>query len=181
MALWFFKKVVWFVLATMWEGILLPSNMVAKSNFCFCLVKRLIVMLKCAVYVTTSSFQQFPLSLSAKFLFGNSLLFCLRWPTYRFLNVKTAVYQTTNISVEISVECQWTYYHLNQQSTEVSAECRWSVNRLTINRLILGIDCKSSKADNRPPIDWHSINSQPTLGQYVDRESTNILVNTPSD
>ena len=89
MALWFFKKVVWFVLATMWEGILLPSNMVAKSNFCFCLVKRLIVMLKCAVNVNTSSFQQFPLSLSAKFLFGNSLLFCLRWPTYRFLNAKS--------------------------------------------------------------------------------------------
>ena len=89
MALWFFKKVVWFVLATTLEGILLPSNMVAKSNFCFCLVKRLIVMLKCAVNVTTSSFQQFPLSLSAKFLFGNSLLFCLRWPTYRFLNAKS--------------------------------------------------------------------------------------------
>ena len=72
--------------------------------------------------------------------------------------LKTAVYQTTNISVEISVKCQWTYYHLNQQSTEVSAECRWSINRLTINRLILGIDCKSSKADNRHlSIDTRSI------------------------
>ena len=27
MAIWFFNKVVWFVLAAMLEGILLPSNM----------------------------------------------------------------------------------------------------------------------------------------------------------
>ena len=34
MALWFFNKVVWFVLAAMLEGILLPSNMAAKTTFC---------------------------------------------------------------------------------------------------------------------------------------------------
>ena len=33
MALWFFNKVVWFVLAAMLEGILLPSNMAAKTTF----------------------------------------------------------------------------------------------------------------------------------------------------
>ena len=33
MALWFFNKVVSFVLAAMLEGILLPSNMAAKTTF----------------------------------------------------------------------------------------------------------------------------------------------------
>ena len=68
---WCFNKVhvVWFVVAAMLEGILLPSNMAAKTTFCLYLVKRLIVTLRCAVNVTTSSFQQFPWSLSAKFLF----------------------------------------------------------------------------------------------------------------
>ena len=47
----------------------LPSNMAAKTTFSLYLVKCVIVMLKCAVNVTTSSFQQFPRSLSAKFLF----------------------------------------------------------------------------------------------------------------
>ena len=69
MALWFFNKVVWFALAAMLEGILLPSNMAAKTTFCLYLVKRLIVTLRCAVNVTTSSFQHFPWSLSAKFVF----------------------------------------------------------------------------------------------------------------
>ena len=69
MALWFFHKVVWFVLAATLEGILLPSNMAAKTNFCLWLVKYLLVMLKCAVNVTTSSFQHFPWTLSAKFVF----------------------------------------------------------------------------------------------------------------
>ena len=68
MTLWFFK-VVWFVLAAMWEGILLPSNMAAKTTFCFYLVKRLIVTLRCAVNVPTSTFQHFPWSLSAKIVF----------------------------------------------------------------------------------------------------------------
>ena len=70
-ALWFFSKVhvVWFVLAAMLEGILLPSNMVAKTTFCLYLVERLLVMLRCAVNVATSSFQHSPWSLSAKFLF----------------------------------------------------------------------------------------------------------------
>ena len=66
MALWFFHKVVWFVLAAMFEGILLPSNMAAKSTFCLYLVKRLIVALRCAVNGTTSSFQQFSLMFRCK-------------------------------------------------------------------------------------------------------------------
>ena len=49
--------------------ILLPSNMAAKTNFCLYLVKRLIVPLRCAVNITTVSFQHFPWSLSAKFVF----------------------------------------------------------------------------------------------------------------
>ena len=48
------------VLAAMLEGILLPSNMAAKTTFCLYLVKRLIVTLRCPVNVTTSSFQHFP-------------------------------------------------------------------------------------------------------------------------
>ena len=92
MALWFFNKVVWFVLAAMLEGIFLPSKMAAKTTFCLYLVERLIVTLRFAVNVTTSSFQQFSWSLGAKFLFSyelthfkkmvrvwktKSLLFCL--------------------------------------------------------------------------------------------------------
>ena len=64
MALLFFHKVVWFVLAAILDGILLPP-----TTFCLYLVKRLIVMLRCAVNVTTSSFQHFPRSLSTKFVF----------------------------------------------------------------------------------------------------------------
>ena len=60
MALSFFNKVVGFVLAAMLEGILLPFNMAAKTTFCLYLAKRLIVTLRCAVNVTTSSFQHFP-------------------------------------------------------------------------------------------------------------------------
>ena len=53
-------------MAAMLEGILLPSNMVAKTTSCLYLVKYLLVTLKCAVNVTTSSFQHFPLSLSVQ-------------------------------------------------------------------------------------------------------------------
>ena len=55
--------------SSMLEVILLPSNMAAKTTFCLYLVKRLIVTLRCAVNVTTSSFQHFPWTLSAKFVF----------------------------------------------------------------------------------------------------------------
>ena len=68
MALCFFNKVVCFVLAAMLEGILLPSNMTAITTFCLYLVKRLIVTPRGAVNVTTSSFQHFPRSLSAKLI-----------------------------------------------------------------------------------------------------------------
>ena len=50
----------------MLEGILLPSNMAAKTTFCLYLVKRLIFTLRCAVNVTTSSFQHFPWSFKCK-------------------------------------------------------------------------------------------------------------------
>ena len=39
------------------------------GTFCLYLVKRVIVTLRCAVNATTSSFQHFPWSLSAKFVF----------------------------------------------------------------------------------------------------------------
>ena len=42
MALWFFNKVVWFVLAAMLEGILLPSNMAAKTTFTRILIRYLL-------------------------------------------------------------------------------------------------------------------------------------------
>ena len=53
----------------MLEGILLPFNMAAKTTFCLYLAKRLIFTFRRAVNVTTSSFQHFPQSLSAKFVF----------------------------------------------------------------------------------------------------------------
>ena len=59
MALLFFKKVVSVVLAAMLKGILLPSNMAAKTTSCLYLVKRLIVTLRCAVNLTTLSFPHF--------------------------------------------------------------------------------------------------------------------------
>ena len=59
MAFWFTNKVVWFVLAAMLEGILLSSNMAAKTTCYLYLDKCLIVTLRCAVNVTTSSFQHF--------------------------------------------------------------------------------------------------------------------------
>ena len=68
-SVWFFRKVVWFVLATMLEGMLLPSNTAAKTTSCLYLVQRFLVTLRCAVNVITSSFQHFPWSLSAKFVF----------------------------------------------------------------------------------------------------------------
>ena len=78
-----FNKVVWFILAAMLEGILLPSNMAAKTTFCLYLVKGLMVTLRCAVNFTTSSFQHFPWSLSAKFVFrkhmGNSKFLITFW------------------------------------------------------------------------------------------------------
>ena len=60
MALSFFNKVVSFVLAAMLEGILLPSNMAAKTSFWLDLVKRFIATLRCAVNVPTSTFQHSP-------------------------------------------------------------------------------------------------------------------------
>ena len=47
--------------------------MVAKTSFCLDLVKHLIVMLRCAVNVPTSTFQPSPWSLRAKFVFRKSL------------------------------------------------------------------------------------------------------------
>ena len=95
-----FNKVAWFVLAAVLEGILLPSNMAAKTTFCVYLVKCLIVKFRCAINVTTSFFQHSAWSSSVIFLkssFGHmtsyglshfkqmvqvwktkSLLFCLR-------------------------------------------------------------------------------------------------------
>ena len=78
MALRFFNKVVWIVLAAMLEGTLLPSNMAAKTTFCLYLVKRLIVTLRCAVNVTASSFQHLPWSLSVKFAFRERYFIILK-------------------------------------------------------------------------------------------------------
>ena len=78
MALWFFNKVVWFVLAAMLEGILLPSNMAAKTTFCLYLVKRLIVTLRFVVNVTTSFFQHPPWSLSGKLVFRKKIFLILK-------------------------------------------------------------------------------------------------------
>ena len=77
-----FQQLVWFVLAAMLEGILLPSNKPAKTTFCLYLVKRLIVTRRGAVNVTTSSFQHFTWTLSAKFVFNHILV---TWPATNLL------------------------------------------------------------------------------------------------
>ena len=59
MALWFVEKVVWFVLATMLEGILLPSDVAAKTTFCLYLIKRLIVTLRCVLKTIPHLFNNF--------------------------------------------------------------------------------------------------------------------------
>ena len=46
----------------------------AKTTFCLCIVKRLIVTLRCAVNVTTSSYQHFPWRLSAKLVFREAVI-----------------------------------------------------------------------------------------------------------
>ena len=92
------------------EGILLPSNMAAKTTFCLYLVKCLIVILRCAANVTTSSFQHFPWSLSPKFVFRKRYFMILRitfWShdqlrTYSFLENRAGVKnQITIISLKI--------------------------------------------------------------------------------
>ena len=46
--------------SAMLEGMLLSSNMAAKTTFCLDLVKRLVATLRCAVNLPTSTFQRFP-------------------------------------------------------------------------------------------------------------------------
>ena len=64
-----FQQSSLFPLAAMLEGILLPSDMTAKTTFCLYFVKRLIVTLSCVVNVTKYSFQHFSWSLIEKFVF----------------------------------------------------------------------------------------------------------------
>ena len=61
----FFNKVVWFAFAAKLKGILLPSNMAARTTFCLYTIY-LIVALRCALNVTTSSFQHFPVKFKCK-------------------------------------------------------------------------------------------------------------------
>ena len=70
MALWFFNKVVWLVLAAM-SGSNAGYHVEGRPKllFAYILLNIWSVMLRCAGNVTTSSFQQFPGSWSAKFLF----------------------------------------------------------------------------------------------------------------
>ena len=118
MALWFFNKVVWFVLAAMLEGILLPSNMAAKTTFCLYLVKRLIVTLRCAENVTTSSFQHFPWSFGFKIHvqkevihnFKNHIL--ATWPATNLLILrKWCAFEITIILFKI-----WPTYRFRRQN-----------------------------------------------------------------
>ena len=82
-----------FVLAAMLEGILLPSNMAAKTTFCLYRVKRLTVTLRCAVNVTTSSFQHFPLSLSVKFVFRKRQFIILKITFWSRAQLRTYSFQ----------------------------------------------------------------------------------------
>ena len=71
--LWFFNKVGWFIFIYIWPPFkVCPPKWRPKLLFA-CFVKRLTVTLRCAVNVTTSSFQHFPWSLSAKLLMACSV------------------------------------------------------------------------------------------------------------
>ena len=60
MALLFFNKLKYgSMIGHHVGGMLLPSNMVAKTTFCLYLVRCLIVTHRCALNVTTSSFQNY--------------------------------------------------------------------------------------------------------------------------
>ena len=84
------SSIILFVLATMLEGILLPSNMAPCTTFCLhYLVKHSIVTLRCAVNITTSSFQHFLWSLSAKFVFRKRL----------FINLKATVWSRDQLRI----------------------------------------------------------------------------------
>ena len=59
-------------------GHILPLQHGGHNYFCIFLVKRLIVTLRCALNVTTSSFQHFPWSLSAKYVFTKKKFIILK-------------------------------------------------------------------------------------------------------
>ena len=81
-----------FVLADVLEGILLPSNMAAKTTFCLYLVKRLIFTLRCALNVTTSSFQHFPWSFGFKIYVQKEVI-------HNFKNHILATWPATNLLI----------------------------------------------------------------------------------
>ena len=114
MALWFFNNVVWFVLAAMLEGILLPSNMAAKTTFCLYLVKRVTVTLRCAVNVTTSSFQH-----SLKF---NWKIWVQKEVIHNFKNHILVTWKATNLLI-VRKWCGFeksNYYYFVQDVTHSS-------------------------------------------------------------
>ena len=159
MALWFFNKVLWFVLAAMLEGILLRSNMAAKTSFCLYLVNRLIVALKCAVNVTTSSFQYFPWSFKCKICvqkevidnfwkshFGHVTSYELNnfkkmvrvWKTKSLLFFK--IWPTNRFSKAKS-------YNFHFHKSDVTSLCKWPITRDTkTNYVIIGSLTPRTKA-----------------------------------
>ena len=114
MALWFFNNVVWFVLAAMLEGILLPLNMAAQTTFCLYLVKRVTVTLRCAVNVTTSSFQH-----SLKF---NWKIWVQKEVIHNFKNHILVTWKATNLLI-VRKWCGFqkpNYYYFVQDVTHSS-------------------------------------------------------------
>ena len=127
MALWFFNKVVWFVLAAMLEGILLPSNMAAKTTFCLDLVKRLIVTLRCAVNVQKEVIHNFKNHILVTWPATN-LLILRKWcgfekPNHYFLRLRydpRIIFRRQNYITFIFIKTmshdllgQMAYFHLH--------------------------------------------------------------------
>ena len=133
MVLSFFNKVAWFVLAAMLEGILLPSNMAGKVIFCLYRVKCLIVTFRCAINVTTSSFQHFPWSLSAKL--------CQKAVIHNFKNQGLVTWPGTDFLI-LSEWCG--FEKPNHYYFEMTHDVTWPLSASGLSYLSWGFKLKSS-------------------------------------
>ena len=144
MALWFLNKVVWFVLATLLEGILSPSKMAAKTTFCLYLVKCLIVALRHAVNITTSSFQHFPWSLSAKFVFRKRQFITLKITFWSSDQLRTYSFYENGAGLKTQITIiLFKIWPTNRFSKAKSYNFHFHVNKVTwplsVNGLLLSL------------------------------------------
>ena len=74
MALWFLDKAVWFVLAAVLEGILLPSNVAAKATLCLYLVKHFDIYVQMCCKRYNIIFSTFSLKFTSKICFQKEVI-----------------------------------------------------------------------------------------------------------